>query len=632
LESGKLFFLSLSNFYFFGTLFMTIKSDLWLRRMAEEHEMISPFLTELVRETNGNKIISAGLSSYGYDMRLADDGFRIFSSVYGSEIDPKHFDEKSLIEPELHESEDGAKYYLLPPHHYGLGVTVETFKMPRNVTGVALGKCLTRDAKIIDAETGDLISIADFINDGKVLSHKKGKIEKHSALAVISQGTKQVFTVKTKLGHKITATANHPFLTVSGWQNLESLKVGSRIAATRKIDCFGKEKIADWEALLLGLMIAEGQCHTPGHSPTFTSKDSVLVESLKHSVREGLGTEVSYNGHFGYRLVNKIGRGGIMTANKAHLWLKNYNLDVGALEKFVPSKIFRAPKRSVALFLQALFSGDGSIYLQKGKSHLTAGIEYCSSSEQLARDVHHLLLRFGIISRLREKRTPKQPTFIIQIFRSSDVKLFIKEIGFMPNSEKDIRAKNEILPVLKGRKIQRRIGDTLPKEFWSTLKSEATFFQTSLYASGIHVRNTDKDVSYLELGQFLENCPNSSLSEYFNSDVIWDDIVSIEKAGEEEVFDICVPETKNFVANNLIVHNSTYARAGLLVNTTPLEAGWTGRLVVEIGNLANLPLRVYVNEGIGQILFFESDENCSVSYEDRGGKYQGQTGLTYAKV
>jgi dCTP deaminase len=108
--------------------------------MAEENDMISPFLPELVRETNGTKIISAGLTSYGYDMRLADDGFRIFSSVYGTEIDPKHFDENSLIEPVVHTAEDGALYYLLPPHHYGLGVTVETFKMPRNVTGVALGK------------------------------------------------------------------------------------------------------------------------------------------------------------------------------------------------------------------------------------------------------------------------------------------------------------------------------------------------------------------------------------------------------------------------------------------------------------------------------------------------------------
>jgi dCTP deaminase len=120
---------------------MTIKSDTWLRRMADEHSMITPFLAELVREANGSRIISAGCSSYGYDMRLADDGFKIFSSVHAREIDPKKFDEQySLIEPELHTAEDGARYYLLPPHHYGLGVTVETFKMPRNVTGVALGK------------------------------------------------------------------------------------------------------------------------------------------------------------------------------------------------------------------------------------------------------------------------------------------------------------------------------------------------------------------------------------------------------------------------------------------------------------------------------------------------------------
>lgn len=119
---------------------MTIKSDLWLRKMADEFQMITPFLPELVRETDGNKIISAGCSSYGYDMRLADDGFRVFSPILGLEIDPKKFDQDSLIEPNIRTAEDGAKYYLLPPHHYGLGVTVETFKMPRKVTGLAIGK------------------------------------------------------------------------------------------------------------------------------------------------------------------------------------------------------------------------------------------------------------------------------------------------------------------------------------------------------------------------------------------------------------------------------------------------------------------------------------------------------------
>ncbi len=119
---------------------MTIKSDLWLRKMAQEHQMITPFLPELLREVGGNKIISAGASSYGYDMRLADDGFRVFSPIHGDEIDPKNFDQNSLIEPDLRIAADGAKYYLLPPHHYGLGVTVETFKMPRKVTGLAIGK------------------------------------------------------------------------------------------------------------------------------------------------------------------------------------------------------------------------------------------------------------------------------------------------------------------------------------------------------------------------------------------------------------------------------------------------------------------------------------------------------------
>jgi dCTP deaminase len=103
-------------------------------------------LPELLREVNGNRIISAGASSYGYDMRLADDGFRVFSPIRGFEIDPKRFDEASLIEPPLLEAEDGAKYYLLPPHHYGLGVTVETFKMPRRVTGLASENLLTARA------------------------------------------------------------------------------------------------------------------------------------------------------------------------------------------------------------------------------------------------------------------------------------------------------------------------------------------------------------------------------------------------------------------------------------------------------------------------------------------------------
>jgi dCTP deaminase len=128
---------------------MTVKSDRWIRQMAEEAQLIHPFEDRLVREVDGRRIISAGASSYGYDMRLADDGFRVFSPIYGREIDPKNFDESSLVEPPLQTAEDGSKYYLLPPHSYALGVTVETFHMPRNVTGICMGKSTYARAGLI---------------------------------------------------------------------------------------------------------------------------------------------------------------------------------------------------------------------------------------------------------------------------------------------------------------------------------------------------------------------------------------------------------------------------------------------------------------------------------------------------
>lgn len=77
---------------------------------------------------------------------------------------------------------------------------------------------------------------------------------------------------------------------------------------------------------------------------------------------------------------------------------------------------------------------------------------------------------------------------------------------------------------------------------------------------------------------------------------------------------------------------STYARAGVAVNVTPIEPEFEGTVVIEIANQTNLPVKIYVNQGIAQFLFFASDEACQISYKDRDGKYQGQVGLVHAKV
>lgn len=77
---------------------------------------------------------------------------------------------------------------------------------------------------------------------------------------------------------------------------------------------------------------------------------------------------------------------------------------------------------------------------------------------------------------------------------------------------------------------------------------------------------------------------------------------------------------------------STYARCGILVNTTPFEPEWEGYVTLEFSNTTTLPAKIYANEGIAQVLFFEADEECETSYKDRGGKYHGQIGVTLPKL
>jgi dCTP deaminase len=89
-----------------------------------------------------------------------------------------------------------------------------------------------------------------------------------------------------------------------------------------------------------------------------------------------------------------------------------------------------------------------------------------------------------------------------------------------------------------------------------------------------------------------------------------------------------VPGCHSFLANDITVHNSTYARCGIIVNVTPLEPEWRGRVTIEISNTTPLPAKIYAGEGIAQIVFLRAAAVCKTSYADKRGKYQDQKGLT----
>jgi dCTP deaminase len=107
---------------------MAIKSDRWIRRMALEHDMISPFNEKQVRDG----VISYGLSSYGYDLRVADE-FKIFTNVNSTTVDPKRFDERSFVSVQ-------SECCIVPPNSFALARSVEYFKIPRDVLTICVGK------------------------------------------------------------------------------------------------------------------------------------------------------------------------------------------------------------------------------------------------------------------------------------------------------------------------------------------------------------------------------------------------------------------------------------------------------------------------------------------------------------
>jgi dCTP deaminase len=113
---------------------MSIKSDRWIRRMAREHRMIDPFVDSQVRapDSESRKVISYGVSSYGYDMRVAAE-FKIFTNVMSAVVDPKHFDSKSFVEFE-------GEVCIVPPNSFALARSVEYFRIPRNVLTICVGK------------------------------------------------------------------------------------------------------------------------------------------------------------------------------------------------------------------------------------------------------------------------------------------------------------------------------------------------------------------------------------------------------------------------------------------------------------------------------------------------------------
>lgn len=229
-----------------------------------------------------------------------------------------------------------------------------------------------------------------------------------------------------------------------------------------------------------------------------------------------------------------------------------------AAEKFVPPAVMRLAKEQVAIFLRCLFSCDGSVFVSANDQ---PGLSYSTTSERLARDVQHLLLRFGVITKLRTKisRYKDMPytSYELVAFGTSIVRHFLAQIGIAGRDE--ARRKIDAMPDATTPSTHMDMVPTGPA-FWDHLRSLDRRGPKKLGAdAGVSLqdRRHSRPLTRQTVAALARHTQDPRLTSIACSDVYWDEIVSIEPDGEEEVFDISVPDAANFVANDIVVHNST---------------------------------------------------------------------------
>jgi len=252
----------------------------------------------------------------------------------------------------------------------------------------------------------------------------------------------------------------------------------------------------------------------------------------------------------------------ILNQNSITNWLQSLGL-MGKLatQKFIPPIIFQLKKEGIALFLNRLFACDGSF--PKGKNGRYR-LSYSSGSYKLIKQVQHLLLRFGVLNKVREKRIKINGKIIIvyeiESLDAPSLLKFIKEIGIY-GKEKKLKEAEKHLQKTKLGWTQ----DTIPIEIWEKVarlkgaRSWASLYREMGFpvAYNIHAfRRSPRRETVLKLAKALNS---QELETLARSDIYWDKIADIMHSGEKQVYDLTVPGNHNFIANDFIVHNSSLA-------------------------------------------------------------------------
>jgi len=392
----------------------------------------------------------------------------------------------------------------------------EIFGLIEHFAGYGFNRCLTGDTTVVEAETGAIRTLRE-IHDGTVLpslASLDGWIRVLGSPSNIWQnGVKPVFKLTTRSGRTIRATGNHPFRTVSGWRRLDELWAEDFVAVSAGLDWVPTTSMTPHELLLLG-------------------------SGLRHT---------------------------------------------GAIEKRLPDVVYGLSRSQLAQLLATMWSGDGCCDVSSSGGQ---AIYYATSSPALARQVAHLLLRLGVRNTLSTKsfryRGGRRPGYQIHVITDEGMSRFAAMIGPHLVGKRGVDLENLIANVSPTNN-RRSTHDQVPAaEAFPLIRAEAA---RAMAESGCSLKELCRSGGFSPrlvhsldprkkgyrrdtIAAMAKAFESTELRELADADVWWDQVVSIEPDGSEMTYDLEVPGTHNFVANDFVVHNSHSAAYGLIAYQT----------------------------------------------------------------
>ncbi len=432
--------------------------------------------------------------------------------------------------------------------------------------------CLTGDA-LVQLADGRRMTIKSLAQAGQpvevmALNETTWKLEQALARKAWCTGIKPVYCLRTRLGREIMATGNHPFRTIEGWKRLDQLELGEHIALPRLLEdtlLSPATTMTEAEVALLGHLIGNG-CVLPRHTVQYTTADETLAYMVA-----GFASQI-FPGAVSPRISKERSWWQVYLVAEEHLthsrrnpiaqWFDELGIwGLRSCDKRVPECLFSQTDDIVGKFLRHLWATDGTLGVF-GKQKPRAIAYYATSSKRLALDIQHLLLRLGIIARVHrvDQNGKGRDQWHVVITGKPDVMCFIEKVGDVGPK----RARLDDIRKFYENRQHNTNRDIIPALVWTSLVEPArqnigltqrafqAAIDTQYCGSALYKSHLSRERAG-RVGKVLQDQELILLSQ---SDVYWDQVSSIEPGGSEEVFDLEVPRHHNFVANDIVVHNS----------------------------------------------------------------------------